>query len=261
MGKAVIVNQLDVPVDGWEADRASLRIAHVSDFHFRRWDRACQDSQDLLLDLDYDLLVATGDFAHVPERWQPAGDLTRRFFEPIARRVPIFASLGNHDHPDLADASDMPMRFLNNESIILDEWDIELAGVDQTLQRGEDLAEALPNRPERRPTVLLAHYPSTAYRVPAGRVDLQLSGHTHGGQIRLPYFECVWPNDRIPRDKARGIHRIGDTNVHTSPGIGVSGPIRHRFRCPAEVTLLTLTAAPGAWRPRKPAEIAAAVVY
>ncbi|MFH1110714.1 MAG: hypothetical protein V1790_16175, partial [Planctomycetota bacterium] len=88
----------------------------------------------------------------------------------------------------------------------------------------------------------LAHYPSTVFRVPMGKVQLVLSGHTHGGQIRLPGLGCVWANDRIPRRMSRGLHEVAGTMIHVSPGIGVCLPIRIRVNCPAEVTVLTLVA-------------------
>jgi predicted MPP superfamily phosphohydrolase len=70
-----------------------------------------------------------------------------------------------------------------------------------------------------------------------------LSGHTHGGQIRFPWLGCVWANDRIPLRLARGLHRVADTWLHTTPGIGTSAPIRMRINCPPEVSILTFRTA------------------
>ena len=97
------------PIAGLPGPLAGVRIAHVSDFHFRRWDRPTAAAQQLLLSLDYDLLVATGDFADSPMDWRRAAELTERFFAPLAERNPIYATLGNHDPPALATRKRTPL--------------------------------------------------------------------------------------------------------------------------------------------------------
>jgi len=241
--ESVIARELNVPLTGLPSGLDGLRMAHVSDLHFRRWDRASEAAQTLLTDLDYDLLLVTGDFCSFRWKWRQAAELTGRFLERIAQRRPSYAVLGNHDDPRLADA-DLPLRFLRNESVSLDSpaAGLTLAGVDQSGRRTEDLDAALRRGPASGPTILLAHYPSTVFRVPIGKVRLVLSGHTHGGQIRLPGLGCVWANDRIPRRMSRGLHEVAGTMIHVSPGIGVCLPIQIRVNCPAEVTVLTLVA-------------------
>ncbi|UCC29772.1 MAG: metallophosphoesterase [Phycisphaerales bacterium] len=238
----VIARRHTVVVGNIPAELSGLRIAHISDFHFHRWNRVTQAAQDLLLTADYDLVAATGDFGTSPRRWARAADLMRRFFEPIAQRAPIYAVLGNHDNPAMATAPDIPLVFLRNESVSLRHSGgvFELAGLDQGLFGAEDMRTALGGTRRHDFTILLAHYPSTVFRLPPGRVALQLSGHTHGGQIRLPYLGCIWANDRIPLRMSRGLHTVAGTILHTSPGIGVCPPIPVRINCPAEVTLLAL---------------------
>jgi len=239
----VIVRELNVPLTGLPSGLDGLRIAHVSDLHFRRWDRVTQAAQSLLLTLDYDLLAVTGDLGNFRRHWRMAADLARRFFEPLAERGTIFAVLGNHDDPRMADA-DLPLRFLKNESVILDfsGAKLRLAGVDQSKRHAEDLSTVLDSRFSQEPTILLAHYPSTVFRLPNRCIQLVLSGHTHGGQIRLPGLGCLWANDRIPRRMSRGLHRVAGTTIHVSPGIGVSLPLRMRWNCPPEVAVLSLVA-------------------
>lgn len=238
----VIVRNVTVPVHGLSTELAGFRIAHISDFHFRRWNRVHQAAQDLLLTLEYDLLVVTGDFCVNAHRLAKSIDLTRRFFEPIAERSPVYAVLGNHDHPAMLTSPDMPLVFLRNQSVLIQRAGavLELAGVDQSHFGEERLDSTLAGSGPRRFTILLAHYPSTVFRLPAGRVDLQLSGHTHGGQIRFPYLGCLWTNDLIPRRMAGGLHRLAGTPLHISSGIGVSLPLPVRINCPPELAVLTL---------------------
>jgi hypothetical protein len=243
----VAVRELTVPIAGW-THASPVRIAHISDLHFTRWNRTYADAQRALLGLDYDLLAATGDFCDFRRRWRRAAERTRRFFDPLAGAAPIVAVLGNHDHPGLATADQLPLRFLNNESvgIALKGGALRIAGVDQATPDRENLMTALgPGSGVDGPAVLLAHYPSTVFRLPRPRPPLQLSGHTHGGQIRFPWIGCLWPHDRIPRAFARGLHRVGGTVLHVSPGIGVSLPLRVRINCPPEITILNLVRADG----------------
>lgn len=244
------MRNLAVPLAGLSAKLTGLRIAHISDFHFRRWDRVAQAAQDLLLTVDYDFVVATGDFASGRTPWVCAAEMTRRFFEPIAERFPAYAVLGNHDHSRIAAVSGMPLTFLINQSVLIERsgTTLELAGVDQSSPGKENLEATLGHGRQHEITILLAHYPSTVLRLPPGRVDLQLSGHTHGGQIRLPWLGCLWPNDRIAREHAWGLHVVSGTTLHVNAGIGLSPPFPIRINCPPEVTILTLQ--PGKHRPR-----------
>jgi len=241
----VIVRNLKVPIRGAPPEWAGVRLAHVSDFHFRRWNGIYAAAQEALSTLEFDLLAATGDFCSAPHQWARSAELISRFFGPLAERAPVYAVLGNHDHPALAKNDGLPVTFLRNQSVVVavEGAVCRIAGVEQVHYATEDLPRALGDREGAGPTILLAHYPSTVFRLPPGRVDLQLSGHTHGGQIRLPYVGCVWTNDGIPCRMARGLHLAGGTYLHVSSGIGVSQPIPWRFNCPPEVTVLNLTPA------------------
>jgi hypothetical protein len=240
-----------VPIGRLSAGLAGLRIAHVSDFHFRSWTRVAQTAQELLTALDYDLLVGTGDFGTKRSHWRRAAGLMRRFFEPIADKSPMFAVLGNHDAPEMATDPSVPLEFLRNRSVHIEQHGstLELAGMDQVRPGNEDIVSSLGAGRSCGLTILLAHYPSTVFRLPPGRVDLQLSGHTHGGQIRLPELGCLWPNDRIPRNMAWGLHRVAGTFLYVNAGIGVSPPIPARIDCPAEVSIITLEPSEQAERP------------
>lgn len=241
---SVVIRSIDVPIRNLAPALSGLRLVHVTDLHFRRWNRVARDAQALLEGLDYDILVVTGDFGASKKRWRTAADITRRFFEPIAERGPAYAVLGNHDHPNLASA-DTSLRFLNNESVLIKRGDavLELMGVDQSSPDSEDLEAALCDVRPNSLRVLLAHYPSTVFRLPPRRVDIQLSGHTHGGQIRLPLAGCLWAHDTIPNRLARGLHAVEGILLHVSPGIGVSPPVPIRLNCPPEISVLTLRSA------------------
>ncbi len=243
--QVLAVREYCVPMPGLDGRGDGLRIAHISDFHFRGWNHVLEQARWRLMVPDYDLLLVTGDFSALPGSWRRAANMCRRFFDGITPRLGTYAVLGNHDRPRLAEQPGLPFRWLRNESVRIDVngAPLYLAGTEQCAGTFGDVSEAIAETPEAGPVILLAHYPSTAFDVPAGRVQLQLSGHTHGGQVRLPWLGCVFTNDRIPTRMARGLHRIGGTLVHVTAGLGTSGTLPYRFRCPPEVSILTLEAA------------------
>lgn len=219
---------------------AGLRIAHLSDLHYFRWNRVLERTQTMLGTLSYDLLAVTGDFCTRPFMWRRTLRFMREFFAPIAAQRPIVAVLGNHDHPNVGDA-DLPLTMLRNAFTELEfgRRRLRIAGVEQFRPGQGDVAAAV-GADDGSPTLLLAHYPSTVFRHSQARVGLQLSGHTHGGQIRLPRVGCLWSNDRLPARYAHGLHRLNGTTLHVSAGIGVSPPIPIRLNCPPEFSILTI---------------------
>jgi uncharacterized protein len=243
IGQSFAVREVSAPIAGLGPYAHGLRIAHLSDLHFRRWLSVYDKARNRLRADDYDLLLITGDFSGFPHKWRHAASMIRRFFDGISPRLGAFAVLGNHDRPRLADQPGLPFRLLRNEqkTVRIADSALQIVGLEQCEGAHGDVCDVLPHIESDSPAILLAHYPSTAFDLPAGRVQLQLSGHTHGGQIRLPKLGCVFTNDKIPSHQASGLHRIGDTLVHVSAGIGVSGPIPYRIGCPAEITMITLT--------------------
>ena len=92
--------------------------------------------------------------------------------------------------------------------------------------------------PAGEATVLMAHEPDYADHVAKYPVDLQLSGHTHGGQVRFPFMRPLYLPD-LARKYIWGLYQIGDLTLYTNPGLGtVELPIR--LNCPPEITLITL---------------------
>jgi len=117
------------------------------------------------------------------------------------------------------------------------------AGTDDVLEGHANLPLTLQGIPPEEPVILLAHEPDFAVHAARFPVDLQLSGHSHGGQIRLPLLGApVLPP--LARRYPWGLHRIGGLTLYTNVGIGtIALPVR--FLCPPEITLITLRAAGG----------------
>jgi uncharacterized protein len=199
-----------------------------------------------------DLIVLTGDFVSHPfgEHDGPKG---AHFAEPCAdvfgrwKGVPIIAILGNHDHWNGADIvagalRDRGIQVLRNSALPIERglqrlW---IAGVDDVFEKKADLPTALKSIPQNEATILLAHEPDYADYTARFPVDLQLSGHSHGGQVRIPGIgPIILP--ALAHKYHTGLNRVGRLQVYTSSGIGVINP-PVRFNCPPEVTLITLLA-------------------
>jgi uncharacterized protein len=239
-----------------------LRIALLTDLHAgegtptRLIRRACH----LAMRERPDLIALTGDFA---------ADDADGFGEVLAAlsclraRLGVYAVPGNHDHVVGIDTwhrevrGHPVIRDLTNEALIHEVEGARLciAGVDD-LSTGSPQLDVLPPPEKRDTTILLAHDPDQAERARRkyDRVDLVLSGHTHGGQVRLPWVGAL----RNPAEREdlyeEGLRRRPWTQVYVSRGVGtVHLPVR--FLCRPEVAVLTLSAA--GRPPRRPPRIRA----
>jgi len=171
----------------------------------------------------------------------------------LRARHGVFFVTGNHDHYSGADTwvqrvRGLGFRVLRNERVTIEQDGaaFELAGVDdhragfESGSGGEDVDVALAGLPPERAVVLLAHDPATFKRAQGMGIDLQLSGHTHGGQI-WPFRYFV----RLAIPFVAGLYRRGAARLYVSCGTGFWGPPMRLF-APAEITEIRLWAAPAA---------------
>jgi uncharacterized protein len=232
---------------------AGMKIAQISDFHFREFTEAAflRAVVRRVNDLAPDLVVLTGDFVSNKPLGNHIGvKMGYQCAELLSQiKCPLrYAILGNHDalvgsHPvtDALRTHNIPV--LANSSVPLerDGQRIWLAGIKDALLERPDVAAALPSRRTlgREPLILLAHEPDFADYAVGRQIDLVLSGHTHGGQILLPFF----PPLLLPDLGTRYVHghfRLRDgMQLYVNRGIGAVN-LPFRFRCPPEITLLTL---------------------
>ncbi|MGC1975278.1 MAG: metallophosphoesterase, partial [Candidatus Sulfotelmatobacter sp.] len=136
------------------------------------------------------------------------------------------------------------IQVLANQSLPLEQngarfW---LAGVDDVLSGTADLSKTMHNVRAGDAVILLAHEPDFADEAAKFPIDLQLSGHSHGGQIRVPFLPPLYLPE-LAKKYVWGTYRIGPLTLHTNSGLGTIG-IPMRLNCPPEVTLLTLRPTP-----------------
>lgn len=196
---------------------------------------------DVTLDLQPDLIVITGDF--VSSLRQGEAEELEKALRRLRAPAGVFAGLGNHDWWTSAAVVAEAVRssgvtLLRNEHVALSE-DFYLAGVDDVWERQADLARALRGLPDEACTLLLAHEPDYADLVANdGRVVLQLSGHSHGGQVRIPFVGPI-ALPYLGRKYPAGWRQIGGLQLYTNRGLGMVSPAV-RFNCRPEITLFTL---------------------
>ena len=239
-------------------------ILHLSDLHLRRSKSFAKFVADAIraVEDEVDAVAIAGDTT------SRRPGLAR--FETILGAlneshpgVPVFLTTGNSEmrrwrvgRQVQAVAENAGCRVLRNENAPIDRGDegrIYIVGVDDPFTRRDDLDTALSGMPRDAFTILLAHSPTIAGKAVAGGVDLVLSGHTHGGQIRLPWIGPVYARMGLNRALSsglfegeqlrRGIGRrqgpVGHTKLFVSRGVGASR-IPLRLMCPPEMAILRL---------------------
>lgn len=225
-----------------------LRVALLTDLHVGPFTRPVFVTRavEMANAARPDVTVLLGDYVHRgPRHFAPCAEALSALRAPMG----VFAVTGNHDYWDGIQHCERAfhgsgIRFLRNEALALERGPdhLWLAGVDDLLTRNADPEAALLPIPRGDRTVLLSHNPDLVELLdPPFAVDLMLSGHTHGGQVRLPVLGSPVVPSRFGQRYASGLARKGQTAVYVSRGIGTISPTV-RINCPPEVTLLTLKA-------------------
>ncbi len=244
-------SQATVPLSG--GARQPLRLLHLSDLHASAVVSLDYISQAIerALALKPDLLCITGDFIttrhHEAERYA-------RLLRRLSEAAPTFAVLGNHDggewisshggHPTIEWISTLLRRagvgLLHNrsEQLRVRDWELNLVGVGDPWAGHFDPAAAFRAPSSSAPTILLSHNPDTKSALAKHPWELMLSGHTHGGQIKLPLLGTPFAPVQDHRFVA-GLHRWNDRWLHVTRGVGSVFGVR--INCPPEINLLTLT--------------------
>jgi predicted MPP superfamily phosphohydrolase len=243
------IEQVEVPLSRLPAELDGFSIVQLSDVHVgltlgRRFVERLVESVNAL---EPDAVAITGDLVDGPvERLGPA-------VAPLANlrtRHGTFFVTCNHEYYSGAPAwcdylTHLGLRVLRNERVSIGSGaaSLDLAGIDDEsahrfhLDHGADLERAVAGRDPSRELVLLAHQPRAVGRAEAAGVGLQISGHTHGGQI-WPFHWLV----PLQQPVVAGLRRVGNVQLYVSRGTGYWGPPM-RLGSPPEITRIVLRAA------------------
>ncbi len=241
------VEYIPIPVADLPPALEGYRLAHISDIHFDNVWMTPARLERVIAQVNQqqaEAILITGDFV---TDWHPSqAQALSAHLRALRAPQGVFACLGNHDHRNdplrvtqvLRQAG---IRVLRNEVVPIGSGAarLYLAGLDDTLYGADDLAALLRRLPAQAPAILLAHEPDTADRHAAtGRFALQLSGHSHGGQV-IPPGGRPLALPPLAHKYPLGLYRVQEMWQYTNRGLGMVEP-RVRFNCRPEITILQL---------------------
>lgn len=241
------ISHVEVKIAGLPAQFQGMTIAQLSDIHHGRFTGLpyIQSCVEAVNSLKPDLIALTGDFTYGGRGYiEPCVEALKG----LEARAGVYAVLGNHDHYVGAGEVARSLR-KGGFKLLIDAVDrievggarLWLIGVDDLLTGNTDVNRLMRGLPPAEPRIVFSHNPDFIEEFAArGKdLDLMISGHTHGGQIRFPLIGAPQISSDYGQRYAIGLNRKGSMQVYTSRGIGtIVVPVR--INCPPEIVLYKL---------------------
>ena len=243
------IERISVKIENLPESFDNIKIVHLTDFHSDGFSKREKRVLKILENIDPDLIFITGDFIDHSSK-----DLEscEKFWSELSGRYQgkVFGVLGNHEHwikspnitaiEGLLEKNGIPILNNENKKIFQGDEFIYLLGVDDPDSKKDDLPKAMIGTEENISKILLAHSPDIIDNLQGEKVDLILAGHTHGGQIVIPFVKPFWVPTENHGKYVSGLFRVNDTNLYVNRGIGLSPALPIRFNCPPEITVIKL---------------------
>jgi uncharacterized protein len=240
-----VIDRVSIPIPGLQSALEGFTIVQMTDIHLRPYTQPelVRQSVEMANQLKPDLVVLTGDFVW---RDRDAAFELAPLLAGLNARYGVYSVMGNHDYwlairavQAAFDAVRLPVLYNQGLAVGVGKAVLYLAGMDDGWAGRPDLKQSLDKAPAGAPVILLLHEPDLAdVTCLDPRISLQLSGHTHGGQVlisdRPPFFQPF-----LGKKYPLGLYKINNAWLYTNRGLGViSVPLR--INCPPEITQLTL---------------------
>jgi len=230
---------------------SGFRLVQISDIHLGHWMTADRFASiaELVKNLSPDLVAITGDIILAyrgMSRDQPILDEFASVLKNITEHFSTVAVLGNHDYwynpVKVKDALELAgAKVLVNSVLPIERGEslFYIAGVDDVFESHDDLDAVMEELSEEGGAILLVHEPDFAdISAATGRFDLQISGHSHGGQVVMPLIgPLVLPH--LAKKYFSGLYKVKEMYQYTNRGLGMTFP-SIRFNCRPEITVFTL---------------------
>ena len=245
--KNIDLVKIDIELEnlGWNFN--NFRILNLTDIHLGQWinPEYLSELADYVNTLNIDLITLTGDyFSYIIEGYEKSlEESLKKLKAPYGK----FGVLGNHDHwmnaskireifknADITDLS-------NDVHTLKKDGDcLNICGVDSCTVCADNMDKVIAKMPKNIPSILLAHEPDFAKESSqTGLFDLQISGHSHGGQFIIPKFQTTPFRGPKSTKYPVGLYKVGDMIQYTSKGLGTNS-FRIRINCKPEITIITL---------------------
>lgn len=248
----LVEERVDVVIDGPGAPREPLRIAVLADIQSRAVDERLREAVRRAMAFEPHLIVLPGDLIQLEDEREYLRVVPqfRELLQPLSAPLGVYFTLGNTDSARLVARvfEGTNVRLLANEAV-----EVEHAGQRVLVGGGGMSFDSVSTRTflqrfERRESdelrILVSHFPDVVFGLGPGRgVDLVVAGHTHGGQVQLPFIGPPITLSDVPRSAAAGgLHEVAGQLLYVSRGIGAErgAAPQIRWNCPPEVSLLTL---------------------
>lgn len=245
--KNIDLVELDIELNdlGWNFN--NFRILNLTDIHLGQWinPEYLDELIDYVNTLNIDLITLTGDYFSY--NLSDYDKYLENSLKKLTAKYGKFGVLGNHDHWMGAERvrkifKNSNVIDLSNDVFTLKKGEdyLNICGVDSCTVCEDNLDAVIAKLPRNIPTILLAHEPDFAKESSqTGLFDLQISGHSHGGQFIIPKFETTPFRGPNSTKYPVGIYKVGDMIQYTSKGLGTNS-FRIRINCKPEITIITL---------------------
>jgi predicted MPP superfamily phosphohydrolase len=250
------LTHLTVKTEGLPESAPPIRILHISDLHVERLTRRESKLLRLIDEASPDLILISGDYLNLSyTRDLTAHAQVSQLLSQISAPHGVYAVLGSPpvDERDVVPAlfEELPIRLLVNESALIsldNQRRLVILGLECSHHLPTDaaaLSRLASTVPDHQPRVLLYHAPDLMPEAAGHDIDLYLCGHTHGGQVRLPFFGAMLTSSQLGKRYEMGLYRQGRTHMYVSRGVGLEGlsAPRIRFMARPEIALITLQGA------------------
>ncbi|MBI3740458.1 MAG: hypothetical protein HY257_01715 [Chloroflexi bacterium] len=237
-----------------DARAPPLRVLHLGDLHVERITARERELIRRAHDLAPDLILFSGDFLNLSNLNDPAAwEDTRAIFRALSAPLGIYAVTGSPpvDQPEIVARllNGLDVRWLRDKRVTVQHYGcaIDVIGITCTHrpQIDRETLRGILRGAAKNFSMLVYHSPDLAPEAAAQGIDLQLSGHTHGGQIRLPIFGALYTSSLYGKQFEMGQYQIDELTLYVTRGIGLegAGAPRARFLCPPEIILWEISGA------------------
>lgn len=222
-----------------------LKIALIADLHIGLFSGSKRQIEKLIQQINIerpDLVVVAGDWTY-----EPTHELADHLLAFKQLEMPVYSVNGNHDEEFPGPPILEQLKFGLSQSNVIDieqkviELDkFRLVGVGD-LWAGKADMQFIAKLPQDKPFIIVSHNPDTVDMVPKlAHKALMLSGHTHGGQVEIPWFTDIMMKNKSTLGHKRGLYRHAHADVYVTVGIGMVG-VPFRFRVPPTIDILTIS--------------------